>query len=163
MNSATSPSTRTASGASAARAAAWSSTRARRPCCERPVWRSTTRVRPHPRRPHDPVALLAERAGAGHPPTLAALDRAGRALGLALTSAVDLIDPDGLVLGGTYAELAAWLLPSVRAELTDRVTVRPWAPEALRSSALGRRGPVLGAAQTTIRRIMADPTLLSVG
>ncbi|MFD9595359.1 ROK family protein [Kitasatospora sp. NPDC059973] len=111
----------------------------------------------------DPVALLAERAGAGHPPTLAALDRAGRALGLALTSAVDLIDPDGLVLGGTYAELAAWLLPSVRAELTDRVTVRPWPPEALRSSALGRRGPVLGAAQTTIRRIMADPTLLSVG
>ncbi len=111
----------------------------------------------------DPVALLAERAGAGHLPTLAALDRAGRALGLALTSAVDLVDPDGLVLGGTYAELAEWLLPSVRAELAARVTVRPWAPEALRPSALGRRGPVLGAAQTTIRRIMADPTLLPAG
>ncbi|GAB7186682.1 ROK family transcriptional regulator [Kitasatospora sp. Ki12] len=111
----------------------------------------------------DPVALLAERAGAGHAPTLAALDRAGRALGLALASAVELIDPDGLVLGGTYAELAEWLLPSVRAELAERVTVRPWAPAALRPSALGRRGPVLGAAQTTIRRIMADPTLLPVG
>ncbi|AJF68958.1 ROK family transcriptional regulator [Streptomyces vietnamensis] len=111
----------------------------------------------------DPVALLAERAGAGHAPTLAALDRAGRALGLALASAVDLIDPDGLVLGGIYAELAEWLLPSVRAELADRVRVRPWAPEALRPSALGRRGPVLGAAQTTIRRIMADPTLLPAG
>ncbi|MFI6849190.1 ROK family protein [Kitasatospora sp. NPDC050467] len=111
----------------------------------------------------DPVALLVERAGAGHTPTLRALDGAGRALGLALASAVDLIDPDGLVLGGTYAELAEWLLPSVRAELADRVTVRPWAPEALRPSALGRRGPVLGAAQTTIRRIMADPTLLPVG
>ncbi|MCG6499732.1 ROK family transcriptional regulator [Kitasatospora sp. A2-31] len=110
----------------------------------------------------DPAALLAERAAAGHAPTLAALDRAGRALGLALTSAVDLIDPDALVLGGTYAELAEWLLPSVRAELADRVTVRPWAPEALRPSVLGRRGPVLGAAQTTVRRIMADPTLLPV-
>ncbi|MFC5661714.1 ROK family protein [Kitasatospora misakiensis] len=108
----------------------------------------------------DPVPLLAERAGAGHPPTLAALDRAGRALGLALTSAVDLVDPDGLVLGGAYAELADWLLPSVRAELADRVTVRPWAPEALRPSAQGRRGPLLGAALTTVRRIMADPTLL---
>ncbi|MFF0428288.1 ROK family protein [Streptomyces sp. NPDC004520] len=114
-------------------------------------------------RQDDPVALLAERAGAGHAPTLVALDRAGRALGLALASAVDLIDPDGLVLGGTYAELAEWLLPSVRAELADRVMVRPWAPEALRPSALGRRGPVLGAAQTTIRRIMADPTLLPAG
>ncbi|SOB86057.1 Sugar kinase of the NBD/HSP70 family, may contain an N-terminal HTH domain [Streptomyces sp. 1331.2] len=111
----------------------------------------------------DPVALLADRAAAGHAPTLAALDRAGRALGLALASAVDLIDPDGLVLGGTYAELAEWLLPPVRAELGERVTVRPWAPEALRPSALGRRGPVLGAAQTTVRRIMADPTLLPVG
>ncbi|WP_031064290.1 ROK family protein [Streptomyces sp. NRRL WC-3742] len=111
----------------------------------------------------DPVALLAERAAAGHPPTLAALDRAGRALGLALTSAVDLIDPDRLVLGGAYAELAGWLLPSVRAELAERVTVRPWAEEALRPAALGRRGPLLGAALTTVRRIMADPTLLPAG
>lgn len=111
----------------------------------------------------DPVALLAERAGAGHAPTLRALDRAGHALGLALATAVELIDPDGLVLGGAYAELAEWLLPSIRAELAVRVTVRPWAAEALRSSALGRRGPVLGAAQMTVRRIMADPTRLPAG
>ncbi|MFI6151749.1 ROK family protein [Kitasatospora sp. NPDC051170] len=113
--------------------------------------------------PADPVALLAERAAAGHPPTLAALDRAGQALGLALASAVELVDPDGLVLGGAYAELADWLLPAVRAELAARVTVRPWAPEALRPSALGRRGPLLGAALTTVRRIMADPTRLPAG
>ncbi|MFD8706950.1 ROK family protein [Kitasatospora sp. NPDC059648] len=113
--------------------------------------------------PGDPVALLAERAADGHAPTLAALDRGGRALGLALTSAVDLIDPDGLVLGGAYAELAGWLLPSVCAELAARVTVRPWAAETLRPSALGRRGPLLGAALTTVRRIMADPTLLPAG
>ncbi|GGP75379.1 xylose repressor [Streptomyces melanogenes] len=111
----------------------------------------------------DAVALLAERAGAGHAPTLRALDGAGRALGLALASAVELIDPDCLVLGGAYAELADWLLPSVRAELAARVTVRPWASEALRPSALGRRGPLLGAALTTVRRIMADPTLLPTG
>ncbi|MFD7908949.1 ROK family protein, partial [Kitasatospora sp. NPDC059747] len=114
-------------------------------------------------RPGDPVALLAERAAAGHEPTLRALDRAGQALGLALASAVELIDPGGLVLGGAYAELADWLLPSVRAELAARVTVRPWAPEALRPSALGRRGPLLGAALTTVRRIMADPLLLPAG
>ncbi|MGW0390437.1 ROK family protein [Streptomyces sp. NPDC003042] len=108
----------------------------------------------------DPVTLLAERAGAGDASTLRALDRAGRALGLALTSAVNLIDPDHLVLGGAYAELADWLLPSIRAELAARVTVRPWTPEAVRPSALGRRGPVLGAAWTTVRQIIADPTRL---
>ncbi|BFV60584.1 hypothetical protein KCMC57_up56880 [Kitasatospora sp. CMC57] len=102
-------------------------------------------------------------ARAGHAPTVAALERAGRALGLALTSAVDLIEPDGLVLGGACAELADWLLPSAREELAARVTVRPWTPEALRRSALGRRGPLLGAALVTVRRIMADPTLLPTG
>ncbi|WP_083975893.1 ROK family transcriptional regulator [Kitasatospora azatica] len=113
--------------------------------------------------PADPVALLAERAVAGDAPALHALERAGRALGLALVSAVNLIDPDGLVLGGAYAELADWLLPAMRAELATRVTVRPWEPQALRSSELGRRGPVLGAAQLTVRRIIADPTLLPAG
>ncbi|MFJ6793123.1 ROK family protein [Streptomyces sp. NPDC091268] len=108
----------------------------------------------------DPVALLAERAAAGDAPALHALDRAGRALGLALASAVHLIDPDALVLGGAYAELAEWLLPSIRAELAARVTVRPWSPEAVRPSALGRRGPVLGAAWSTVRRIIADPSRL---
>ncbi|MCY0931711.1 ROK family protein [Streptomyces sp. H27-H1] len=108
----------------------------------------------------DPVALLAERAAAGDTATLRALDRAGRALGLALTSAVNLIDPDALVLGGAYAELADWLLPPVRAELAARVTVRPWTPDAVRRSALGRRGPVLGAAWSTVRQIIADPTRL---
>ncbi|WP_030192638.1 ROK family protein [Streptomyces sp. NRRL S-87] len=108
----------------------------------------------------DPVALLAERAAAGDASTLRALDRAGRALGLALASAVNLVDPDGLVLGGAYAELAEWLLPPLRAELTARVTVRPWTPEAVRPSALGRRGPVLGAAWSTVQQIIADPTRL---
>ncbi|WP_184946852.1 ROK family transcriptional regulator [Kitasatospora kifunensis] len=108
----------------------------------------------------DPVALLSERAGAGDPAALRALERAGRALGLALASAVNLIDPDGLVLGGAYAELAEWLLPAVRAELAARVTVRPWPPEALRPSALGRRGALLGAALLTVRQLIADPTRL---
>ncbi|WP_083975573.1 ROK family protein [Kitasatospora mediocidica] len=110
----------------------------------------------------DPVVLLADRAAAGDPAALRALDRAGRALGLALASAVNLIDPDALVLGGAYAELGEWLLPAVRAELAARVTVRPWDPEALHCSALGRRGALLGAALLTVRRIIADPTLLPV-
>ncbi|WP_145909170.1 ROK family protein [Kitasatospora viridis] len=108
----------------------------------------------------DPVALLAGRAGAGDRAALRALERAGRALGLALASAVNLVDPDGLVLGGAYAELADWLLPAVRAELAARVTVRPWPSEALRPSLLGRRGALLGAALVTTRQLIADPTRL---
>jgi predicted NBD/HSP70 family sugar kinase len=70
---------------------------------------------------------------------------------------VNLIDPAAIVLGGAYAELGPWLLPGLRAELAARVTVRPWAPEALLVSELGRRGPLLGAATATVRRIIEDP------
>lgn len=110
----------------------------------------------------DPVALLAERPAAGDAATLRALDRAGRAMGLALTSTVNLIDPDGLVLGGAYTELGDWLLPSARAELAARVTVRAWNPEVVSPSVLGRRGPVPGAAWSTVRQIIADPARLPI-
>jgi predicted NBD/HSP70 family sugar kinase len=85
------------------------------------------------------------------------LEEAGRALGTALAGAVNLLDPSALVLGGAYAELGEWLLPGMRKELTERVTVRPWSPEAVRLSELGRRGPLLGAATVTIRRVIENP------
>lgn len=110
--------------------------------------------------PEDGVRTLAERARARHGPVLAALDSAGAALGTALSGAVNLVDPAGIVLGGAYAELAPWLLPRMRAELAARVTVRPWEPGALAASGLGRRGPLLGAALVTVRRVLDDPARL---
>jgi predicted NBD/HSP70 family sugar kinase len=111
--------------------------------------------------PGDWVALLADRASGGAEPVLAALEQAGGALGTALAGAVNLVDPESVVLGGAYAELGEWLLPAIRRELAARVTVRPWEPEGLVVSALGRRGPLLGAALVTVRRILADPGRLA--
>lgn len=105
----------------------------------------------------DWVALLAKRAAEGDGPVREALARAGAALGTALAGAVNLVDPEALVLGGAYAELGDWLLPEMRRELTERVTVRPWEPGALTVSALGRGGPLLGAALVTVRRVLEDP------
>jgi predicted NBD/HSP70 family sugar kinase len=107
--------------------------------------------------PGDHIDLLVQRALNGDEPVRAALDRAGRALGTALSGTVNLVDPAAVVLGGAYAELGPWLLPGIRAQLAARVTVRPWAPEALLLSELGRRGPLLGAATATVRRIIEDP------
>ncbi|RAG82514.1 ROK family protein [Streptacidiphilus pinicola] len=108
----------------------------------------------------DPVAALVDRAREGHAPTLAALTRAGEAFGTALTSAVNLVDPAAIVLGGAYTELAPWLLPAMTTELTARVRVRPWDPDTLRPSRLGRRGPLLGAALLTTQRVITDPARL---
>jgi predicted NBD/HSP70 family sugar kinase len=111
----------------------------------------------------DRIGVLAERAAAGEPRVLAALERAGTALGTALAGAVNLVDPSAVVLGGAYAELGEWLLPGMRRELSERVVVRPWQDGALSVSVLGRRGPLLGAALVTIRRIMDDPASVGVG
>ncbi|MGW0480183.1 ROK family protein [Nonomuraea sp. NPDC003214] len=108
----------------------------------------------------DVVAALAELARAGETPVVRALDGAGTALGTALAGAVNLLDPAAVVLGGAYAELGEWLLPAMRRELAARVTVRPWDPEALTVSELGRRGPLLGAALATVRGILDDPAAL---
>ncbi|WP_246645012.1 ROK family transcriptional regulator [Nonomuraea ceibae] len=108
----------------------------------------------------DVVAALAGLARAGETPVVRALDGAGTALGTALAGAVNLLDPAAVVLGGAYAELGEWLLPAMRRELAARVTVRPWDPEALTVSELGRRGPLLGAALATVRGILDDPAAL---
>ncbi|MER5864108.1 ROK family transcriptional regulator [Kitasatospora sp. NPDC002040] len=105
----------------------------------------------------DWVALLAERAAGGDREVLAALAGAGTALGIAAAGAVNLLDPQAVVLGGGYAELGEWLLPTMRAELAARVTARPWDDSWLSVSPLGRRGPLLGAAVGVVRRIIADP------
>lgn len=106
---------------------------------------------------NDRIKLLTDEALSGNRRVLEALEQAGRALGTALSGAVNLLDPAALVLGGAYAELGEWLLPGMRRELAARVTVRPWNPAELRLSELGRRGPLLGAGTVTIRRIIEDP------
>jgi predicted NBD/HSP70 family sugar kinase len=109
----------------------------------------------------DWIASLAVRATAGDTEVRDALERAGTALGTAVAGAVNLIDPGAVILGGGYAELGQWLLPGMRRELAARVTVRPWRDHWLAVSALGRRGPLLGAAAGVVRAIVEDPGLLA--
>jgi predicted NBD/HSP70 family sugar kinase len=110
--------------------------------------------------PGDRVSLLAAEAAAGHAQVARALEDAGRALGIALAGAVNLLDPEKVVLGGAYAELAAWLTPAMQAELGARVRIRPWDPAGLAVSALRREGPVVGAATSAVQRVIDDPSSL---
>jgi predicted NBD/HSP70 family sugar kinase len=109
----------------------------------------------------DRIALLADAARAGGPEVRRALDAAGRALGIALSGAVNLVDPETVVLGGAYADLAAWLAPGMQTELGARVKIRPWQNSGLVVSALKREGPVLGAATSVVQRVLADPSALA--
>ncbi|MGW0711971.1 ROK family protein [Streptomyces sp. NPDC002643] len=107
----------------------------------------------------DGVELLAEHAAAGDEDVRRALRGAGTALGIALTGAVNLLDPETVVLGGALAALAPWLLPSLEGELARR-TAGPAC--AVTVSRLGSEGPLLGAAHSVVRGVLDDPATLGV-
>lgn len=106
----------------------------------------------------DRVGLLAGRAADGDPDVRRALREAGTALGIALTGALNLLDPEGVVLGGALAGLAPWLLPSLEAELSRR-TAGPARPVSV--SRLGPEGPLLGAAHSVVRAVLDDPAAVA--
>jgi predicted NBD/HSP70 family sugar kinase len=102
----------------------------------------------------DRVGLLAGRAEDGDEDVRGALRDAGEALGIALTGAVNLLDPESVVLGGALSGLSPWLLPSLQAELALR-TAGPACPVTV--SRLGPEGPLLGAAHSVVRGVLDDP------
>jgi predicted NBD/HSP70 family sugar kinase len=113
--------------------------------------------------PEAAAAPLLRRATLGDEATLAALARAGRALGLALSALVNIVDIPTVVLGGLYAELAPWLLEPIRAELHGRVLVEHSynTPVDVRLSSLGMDATLRGAAAWTVQRILEDPAAWS--
>ncbi|WP_333777095.1 ROK family transcriptional regulator [Streptomyces sp. IBSBF 3136] len=109
--------------------------------------------------PHeDLVGLLAARAEEGDEAVRRALRDAGTALGIALTGAVNLLDPETVVLGGALAGLSPWLLPSLSDELTGR-TAGPACSVSV--SGLGPEGPLLGAAHSVVRAVLDDPAVVA--
>lgn len=102
----------------------------------------------------DRVGLLAERAAQGDEDVRRALRDAGAALGIALTGAVNLLDPRWVVLGGALSRLAPWLLPSLESELRRRTAGTACDVAA---SGLGSDGPLLGAAHSVVRAVLDDP------
>jgi predicted NBD/HSP70 family sugar kinase len=106
------------------------------------------------------VNALLDRLNAGDAAALAAVDRAGRALGGALASVVNLIDPDAIVLGGVFSPLAEWIRPPLRDVLAAGPgSLRRGVPP-VEVSGLAEGAAVLGAAGLVIERVIADPALL---
>lgn len=121
----------------------------RRPCCGRPGWNRASIVSSSSRSGPRPVTRTCTGPCAA-PAT---------ALGIALTGAVNLLDPETVVLGGALAALAPWLLPSLERELARR-TAGPAC--AVTVSRLGSEGPLLGAAHSVVRAVLDDPATVGV-
>jgi predicted NBD/HSP70 family sugar kinase len=110
-----------------------------------------------PADPAEAMTRLVALARAGAHPALMALEDVGSALGVAAADVVNLLDLDTVVLGGSYAPLARWLIAPVTREITERTITSGWAPVTVRASALGTSATVVGAAGSVVGAIRDSP------
>ncbi|HWD03580.1 MAG TPA: ROK family transcriptional regulator [Amycolatopsis sp.] len=103
------------------------------------------------------VAALLTALDARDATATAALAAAGEALGLALTSAVNVLDFDHIVLGGIFGPLFPWLGPAAQRVLAARLSRLRGSVPVLAPSTVGGDAATLGAAGRTIHRVLANP------
>jgi predicted NBD/HSP70 family sugar kinase len=89
-------------------------------------------------------------------------DRSPLAVATALRSLVHLLDPEAVVLGGTFATLGEANAGEVARHL-DRLTLGArWHPSLAVPSTLGADAALLGAATAALDRVVADPTIVPI-
>jgi predicted NBD/HSP70 family sugar kinase len=104
------------------------------------------------------AATVVARAEAEEPGTLAVLESAGVALGVALSDTLNILDIDTVLLGGSFSLLAAWLSPGITVEIDQRVLTTAWSPITVRPALLGPDAAAVGAALTSIDQIRRHPS-----
>jgi predicted NBD/HSP70 family sugar kinase len=87
-------------------------------------------------------------------------DEIATALAAALRSLVHLVDPEAVVLGGTFAAHGDAFADTVRDRLHAITLGARWAPCDVRRAASGTDASLLGAATVAIDRVLADPTIV---
>jgi predicted NBD/HSP70 family sugar kinase len=89
-----------------------------------------------------------------------AVEQAGAALGVGLSSLLNVIDVPMVVLGGLYSRLFETITPALTAELSRRVLSSRQATGQVRRSSLGIDAAVRGAAGLIVDRALTEPDRL---
>jgi predicted NBD/HSP70 family sugar kinase len=100
---------------------------------------------------------LVRRAEDGSKEVVAALNDAGRWLGIALASTFNVLDLQAVVLGGCFGPLAPWLVDDVRRTLEERSLAARSGSFVVVPSAFGDGAAVRGAAALSLRRALEAP------
>jgi predicted NBD/HSP70 family sugar kinase len=106
---------------------------------------------------HGSVTQLLRRVDAGDPMAERAVRSAARALGVALASAVNVLDIPTVVLGGHLAEAAGALRPLLVGELASRVMSARWQPPAVEVAGEDRAPGATGAAYLLLDGLIDSP------
>ncbi len=107
-----------------------------------------------------PLADLRRALSERDPAALDAVGAAGSALGCALASVVDVVDPRAVLIGGSLSSLQPWLAEVVGAAVSAHAMPRARPAPQLVWSRLGASAAVLGAAGLVVARALADPGAL---
>jgi predicted NBD/HSP70 family sugar kinase len=107
------------------------------------------------------VTRLLRQAAWGDRVALSAVEDVGRWLGIGLAGLVNVFNPQRVVLGG----LLATMWPVVEQIVQEELRARVMAPaleveELIRPTQLGADGPLLGAAELALTRVLDEPTLV---
>jgi predicted NBD/HSP70 family sugar kinase len=113
-------------------------------------------------RPEWPGAMLAESARAGHARTLEAIGQVGHALGMAVASVANLLDPEAVLLGGYLAPLTEWLRVPIEAELETRALGGRRMRCRVMAARLGGEAAVRGAVALSRRAALDEAATLAV-
>ena len=104
------------------------------------------------------TAALVDALDAGEPDAVAAVERAGTALGSALADYVNLVDIDIVLLGGIYPALLPYLRSTAEAELRARVLAAPWTDVTLLPAPVGDHAALTGGAREVLRAVVENPS-----
>lgn len=104
------------------------------------------------------AATLAAAASGGADAAVRAVTHAAQALGIALSSAINLMDIQTIVLGGSFAELADLLIPDMEKTLQSRVMTARWSPITVQRAPEIVAAGATGAALSVLTEVLADPS-----
>jgi predicted NBD/HSP70 family sugar kinase len=103
---------------------------------------------------------VAERAAAADSNVLAALADIGRWVGIGVANLVNVLGSDTVILGGYFARIREWVLPTAREALNERLMLEQPLDGLLATSTLGFDAASAGAALSILDGVLANPTRL---
>lgn len=111
--------------------------------------------------PEAKVAEVAAGARAGEPRLLAALAELGHWVGAGAANLVNLFDPQVVILGGYFRQIAEWILPPATQAMRAGVLAPGTGGCELTISALGFTAATRGGALSVIDQVLTDPGRLA--